>query len=780
MFNPGNPENRVSVSNHSYPRKKEVRSYISNFFPAIESKYKFFTKIITCVYNPHNISCLEAWSSIPIQIYKIKRILSNPDYNVKFAVLTVEVHGEKERKKPLKKLVAAEKQARKQRETEQERIRKQREKTSKALEKEIDKLTKKYEKEIEKERKKLQKSQPDLVKNLKIPTHEEIAFKACENLGLDKAILFDEEPGEADHSQSAVDDVDSEVGYDEEETPQPTPQLLPENTITDFPITPEMKKPAESLIGYPHIHVAVFISLTSGTVTQDHVFARDFVTNLNFGDDIDVSSSNKAKKTDTRSHAHSSLEYVLKDSNHDLPYFRLLQVFSGNQGYISEDIVKTSHANNVCLIDFSNDSEVYQFFDGINKRKIHIHIPYNPNIQDIEINPMTLIAPEFSATTKPSTPVQIDDENFVISVGLIVEYMNNCNLRICDGKVYQRVRHSRRTWKLWEDGELKTIYGKLTAIVRDLKTINKLAKSAKRIEEVTSWSDSIILPSVKINWFYIEFKDFYLHLPSFSIIKGDLPDDFNCGIYCGHHSYEDIISMEFETLNSIGWTDLIKNQPFYEERSAEFLCDWYKVLLPLIQKGKVLTLHGPANTGKTSVFEPVIKLYGRENTAQIKEGRFGLANIVNKKILSIDDATNKALSENGSLNLLENNSFIYEQKYKDAKCGRFEGNMFICTNEFPESWYDPESYGMSPEERALKAQYDVRLKIYRFTRTIKNPEAGKMKKMCQEELEKLIFLTGICHATVELKRKRDESLHVFETYEDALEEIEDTEYLYSS
>lgn len=779
MFDTGNPEDRVSVCNCSYPRKKEARSYIRNFFPAIESKYKFFTKIITCVYNPHNISCFDAWASMPMQIYKIKRILANPDYNVKFAVLTVEVHGEKSRQKPLKKLVAAEKQARKQLETEQERIRKQREKTSNAIEKEVKKLNKKYEKEIEKERKKLQKSQPDLVNDLKMPTAEEIAIEACENLGIDKAILYGEEPEEVDHSQSAVDDVDSEFGYCEEVTPQSLPEIV--NTIADFPITPEMTKPAETLIGYPHIHVAVFISLTSGAVTQDHAIARDLVANLNFGDDIDVSSSNKAKKSDTRSHAHASLEYVLKDSNHSIPYFRLLQVLTYGEKTYPEEIYKTSHANNVCLIDYSNDSDVYKFFDGLVKRKIHIHIPHNPRIQDIEIEPMTLIAPEFDESSTKLTSSQIDDENFAISIGYVIEYMNNHDLRLCNGKVYQRVKTSRRTWKLWEDGELKSIYGKLTAIIKDLKMVNKLVKSAKKIEEASSWNHSVVLPSVKINWFYIEFKDFYLHLPSFSIIKGDLPSDYNCGIYCGHHEFKDIIDMNIDTLESkITWTDIIKNQPFYEERSAEFFCDWYKVLLPLIQKGKVLTLYGPANTGKTSVFEPVIKLYGRENTAQITEGRFGLANIVDKKILAIDDATNKALSENGSLNLLENNSFVFEQKYKDAKCGRFDGNMFLCTNEFPESWYDPKSYGMSPEDRALKAQYDVRLKVYKFTRTIKNPKPGQMKKICQEEIEKLIFLSGICYANLELEREPEDCIQFFDTFEEAFTEIEDTEYLYSS
>ena len=778
MVHPGNEEDRVSVSNNSYPRKKEVRSYISNFFPNIENKYKLHTKLVTCVFNPHDISLINAWLRIPMEIYKIKQIISARDYKVAFAVLTVEVHGENDRKKSRKCAESEETKTRKQAEKdakkEQERLRKIRVKSRAKIEKECQKIYKNLEKEREKKRKSLQKSRTSPVDDSELPSlpsDSEIELMACRNLGIDPAILQDKD-------LPHIDDIDQGGSFSDEffddfqeiETAITPCQVTPKNDPT---------QPAESLTGYPHIHIALFMTSKTGKVKENHEIGRDFTKSLKFGDDIKVTDGEN-KRIDDRTHAIGTLEYVLKDSNHDIPYHWLRNILFCEDApkFYSSEILDEASANNVCLFDFTSDIDVINFFNGINERKIHIHMPDHANAIVKTIDPTTLISPSVKRAKQ---------DNWKISMSGLINAMNENNLKLCKGVFYKRVEGTRRTYKIFGKGELSDVICLVTEKIEDLDDKMELAgiylDTQRKIQDYVDQMEKMgLLPTFKLDWSWIEFKDFYLYLPTYSAVKGELPPDIHCFHNFNYHSLEEISDFNADTAIPRPWMDLIENQPFYEKDGEveRFLSDYYKILLPLTKKSGVFTMIGVANSGKSTIMEPIKKMFGIHNSAKITEGQFGLQNIEGKRVINLDDTAKKDLDANNILQLFGNDDeLMVNQKYKEAKLIRFDGNIFLCLNELPDSWIDYSKEILTNfKVEALRDEIATRLRVYVFERQIPNYKPGSLRTMHQRELEKVIILSGHCYATECLGRPVEEAFHIYETFEEIAGDVEDGKFLY--
>ena len=89
--------NRVEANNTRL-RKDKAKNFIESDLIKLKNKYKFYSRMLTCVHNPNNITDVEAWENIYFDLYKIKNILRNEKYNILFSFVTVEVHEGKEKK----------------------------------------------------------------------------------------------------------------------------------------------------------------------------------------------------------------------------------------------------------------------------------------------------------------------------------------------------------------------------------------------------------------------------------------------------------------------------------------------------------------------------------------------------------------------------------------------------------------------------------------------------------------------------------------------------------
>ena len=67
--------------------------------------------------------------------------------------------------------------------------------------------------------------------------------------------------------------------------------------------------------------------------------------------------------------------------------------------------------------------------------------------------------------------------------------------------------------------------------------------------------DQKLIPRIDINWYYVEFKDFYLHLPSFSVVEGELGTDIEVGLSNNGMELADLYKFETPEI----WLSVILN-----------------------------------------------------------------------------------------------------------------------------------------------------------------------------------------------------------------------------
>lgn len=618
--------NRVE-SNNTRLRKDKAKNFIDTALIKLKSKYKFYSRLLTCVHNPNNISEVEAWENIYFDLDKIKKILKNKEYNILFSIIVVEVHEGKNKKK---------------------------------------------EKKVEE------------IETIKLE-------------------------------------------------------------------------------GYPHIHAVIFFISPDGKIIDMSKIVKDIRENTSFssGDDIKIDGGERKAGKQIVKNDENFVCYVIKNANHKKPFEIMSYIRNIHKEKITEDV----GTENCFLIDNSDDKDVIDFVKGIAERGILIHISEEKRMVN-EVKKDETYVEHIDNAAKIITK---KEEGFKITLAAVIYYMNQENLKLYKEKVFQKVEGSRRTWEYW--GTMDKIFGCLFEPSNE-NIILPLLENKGKVIEISVAEDQKFLPHIDINWFFVEFKDFYLHLPSYIIVKGELPNNVVCGFMNESLGLKDLNNMK----NPERWLTGILNQPFAQDKEQleDFFYHYYAITLPLIQKAKVMCLYGPPNTSKSSVMEPINKFFPKELKTQTTEGRFANSDIYGKKLLPLDDVKPKALGAANVLQLFEGGKDImFEKKRKDAFHEKFEGNIYICTNEFPEDWM---MYDEKLMEYILKEQYETRLAIFRFETKVNKPKPGFMKILTSEEIGKIILFTGNYYAKKFLER--DCGVLICDTYEECKGMLRDHEAIF--
>ncbi len=625
-------------------RKDRAKNYISTDLVKLKNKYKFYTRLLTCVHNPNNISIRKAWEEIDFDLDKIKRILMKKEYNILFSVMVVEVHEGKE-------------------------VRRKKEET----------------------------------------TNEK-----------------------------------KEIKHD------------------------KVEEAHAKLKGYPHIHTEIFFISPDGKVNEMSEIIGDIrrETSFSSGDDIKIDGGEKKKGRNIEKSDENFLCYVLKNANHAYPDEAMKIVRQGREKRIEEEIGEVIGEGNCFFIDNSNDKDVIDFIEGLQKRGILIDIPDEKKKID-EVKKEMILAEHVDNGARTGTK---REEGFNVSMAAVVYYMNSNDLRLCGDHVYNKVEGTRRSYEYW--GTMNMVYGCLYKPTNN-KIILTLIDNKHRIMEVTESANQEYIPTIVINWNYMECKDCYIHLSTYAAIKGEIPDDIVCVHLNQTISYKDFDRMK----NPDRWLKHIMDQPFAEDkkRIEKFFESYYCVALPMIQKYKPLCLYGPPNTCKSSTMEPINRLFPRQFKTQITQGKFGISDIKDKRLLALDDVNNASLESINMLQLFEGGrDIMQEKKGVNAFNERYEGNLYMCTNEFPDKWMrNDEIMGM-----VLKDQYETRLEIFKFETKIKKEEMkpGFMKRVTAEEIGRIIMFTGSFYAKNFLER--DSGLLIYDTYGECRQILRDHEAIF--
>ena len=530
----------------------------------------------------------------------------------------------------------------------------------------------------------------------------------------------------------------------------------------------------KSLKGYPHIHIAMFFLSDNGMQTDFFKITQKIIEKTSFksGDDVRIDGNlGKRGKKSKIDDNESILNYVIKNAN----YFSINEVLEytlmTNWNKYPAEVLALARTNNCFLVDNCPNDSVKEFFtqiksiDGKQKGLIIFDIFEGNKISVSNDNTIKPYYSDFNnnAQAKPKS------DKLDITISAVVNYMIQNDLKISNGLVYQKKKNTRRTWKYWGDLDslVKSLYSRENRDI--LETI--MDKKSKIIELGNSAMQDF-LPVLKINWKYIEFVDFYLHIPSFTFVTVELPPEIACGISINSISMKDIYEFskgDTKKLIPEHWLSIITNQAFgqNEKQLNEFCTDYYGLLLPLRHKGKAPILAGKADSGKTSLIYPILTLFPDEVQVRLTSGQFGLTGITHdKKIIVMDDEKEEVFDDNNMLLLLEGGKkkITVQKKHKDKEDVRPEASIIICMNEIPESWREVEqerkknekiNYDISRgllrmgteeiNDYIIKEKIAVRIKIWNFINSIKNPDPAFMAKLCNLEIAKVVIFTGMCY-----------------------------------
>jgi energy-coupling factor transporter ATP-binding protein EcfA2 len=524
------------------------------------------------------------------------------------------------------------------------------------------------------------------------------------------------------------------------------------------------------LVGYPHIHIVVY-RVSDGkleTFNELHSKLRDETSFGKSSGDISIvgGEMDKSKHSRLKTSNIGLLSYTLKNSRHFESYDKLTKAYEKYKDRLTQYQDLTTDCT--LLIDNSNDKEIIDFFRELNKKSIIVHIPEDK--EEVEVKEKKPKAIHGKNGTRPITAAQ---EDLINSSVYVLKNMEKKGFRLCKDQIYVRKENTRRTWKKW---------GSVEKSIRELMTLDEpamyalLSKNIDVLIKNATGEGQKIFPVVEINWFYIEFDDFFLHIPSCTIYK-EIPEDIACGLHSPGITLANFLK---DDMTPYLWLEILTNQTFSKDiqQMENFKRFYFSTLLPLIQKALVLCLIGVSNSGKSTLLEPLLRLFPKEVQTEITKGQFAYSSLPGKRLIILDDVKPEVLNSGNIKQLLEGGfkRITIEAKNVNATMDIFGGNICISTNMdgLPESWYE-----CSQDSLILKTEYQVRLALYRFETPIRNPRPGFLQQMEDKEIGKVFIECSKSYARTTLSRNKGEEIIIMDTFNNGQSIRENTERLFT-
>lgn len=463
------------------------------------------------------------------------------------------------------------------------------------------------------------------------------------------------------------------------------------NYLKESGFLPKKKADLYSTEGYPHLHLLVACT-DKGKFRDKHSLARLIYDNGIFPDVF----TSKRKGKPIGNDDFSAHRYVLKNVLHELPYLRL------KRNPVTLYNLQSNPLVNNFFYHLLSHTSLVGYVDGVSSLISEaVTVPIRQVVHgDGEAVPGTI-------TDKP-----IAEDDFDEMINYVNYIMERDNLALSNGVIFKKTPSSKYTWEFWGDAD-KLFYHCST---RDKAKLMKKEKSGFYTFVAPNQQ---IFPEVVIDFSWVEFQDFFLNLPTGTIVRGE-QYKFPSFSFIGNICFDDIASIRGGELQPSRWNKILLNSKFIRSsgkltpKGKELFRYLYQLLLRKRHKEKSLALYGEPNSCKSSLIAPLLDLYHHRNITTItKAGGFELENIPNSQIILLEEfkLQNSGITFEQLLKILEIDSLLtINGKFKKITNQKNNANAILIGND--DDWmYEMENGPLIPHKSdkmipALAARID--------------------------------------------------------------------------
>lgn len=417
----------------------------------------------------------------------------------------------------------------------------------------------------------------------------------------------------------------------------------------------EVKEVKVTLSGYAHVHFIVGIASATGSFPESSDVNS---TIFNIFPDSDTRKKGRRANRDSNS---KILGYAVKNSK-----------FMGSTLKLGRFPCT--------LWNLVGDRRVNNFFFGLQDNGILIFDPESNPIQKIE---------EISSGVHRSSPSVINAVRLGLRIVEDVErkqdgskkrsalewmkfVMERERLACFEGKIYQKVAGSSYSWKFW--GEKDRLIGECM----DDEHWELIDAARASLLNLLGTTSQRVIRSVEMKYEWIEFRDCVFHLGTGMLIPKGLLEVVSFA-YFREVSAEDIILERYWNDKSPGkWLQILINSGL--DRDPWVFVRLFRLLVPKKPKDPTLVLVGPPNSGKTTIVEPLAKLYPEDRTICIRsDGGFELSGIGDKEIIILDEYDGY-LSDYDIKKITEGSTMSIRGKHTSARDVYISGRPVFISN----------------------------------------------------------------------------------------------------
>lgn len=423
------------------------------------------------------------------------------------------------------------------------------------------------------------------------------------------------------------------------------------------------KKKPNKLIGYPHIHMA--IARSKNITLEEHNSLNKYFRALNqpitvFSDifikDSMGSTAGKipSSKAINDTSASNILAYCLKNSLHKVVHQNLDRA--------------------PCTLYNPHKLEkINKFFDQlIRNNKIIIS-----NVEPCSSDPLEI--KEYKKYDK-------DTQTFLEAKDRLAALMVKKNYRVCYDNtkptIWTKIERSRNSWEEITSGsDLEDLW---TEFIE--KNNFEFRKYKRDLFDLLLSKVQRSFPKIVLDYQTIEFGDFFLHFNAGTFSEVDVKNP--SFYYDPKYKLEDYIQDNIKKPKM--WFDILINSKFLNEDGTPteigniLLKQLYELFLPKLHKRKSIALLGNANSGKTTIYAPLLKIYPEKKIGIISSSNgFESSNYYRKEILEFDEVDLNAMGirQSDIKKLLEGHSQMnINQKNKDILTSIIKSRAIVSGN----------------------------------------------------------------------------------------------------
>lgn len=500
---------------------------------------------------------------------------------------------------------------------------------------------------------------------------------------------------------------------------------------------------------YAHIHMAIFFTNRAYNIPADDVSRQIF--NKRIFLDTTVSERQNKRGRKPGSTFASAIGYALKNFKHTEAASRLgrnsCTVFN-----ISGDPIVDNFFSK-----FVTDNRIQNFIDGVNYDQVHnINEAQSSNnflahlYGESDTNNFT---PFISGKVYPKyVPTGIQDDWYLINCvreymelnDIVLEYKSSENVNT-SVRVLHKIPQSKFSFEIYKHGTLEILWKEVKEYYA--KELTSMRKRKNIFIEYAFEPCQRWFPSIKLDYSWLEYQDFFYHIHTGSIIKEQ--NIYPCFKYFPDQKLDDIPTIATGKSQPLIWYGILKNSGYMTERNT--LTHDGKQLFGYFQrlfdrpghKSPALCLIGPNDCGKSMLIMVLVALYpdymiGRLNS---KSKEFTFENIQGCMILLLEEL--RRLPREDLLMLLESGQrVLVNVKHQSAKASIVNRyNTAITSNNL--DWAIMGNRGSSDQESRPDPAIMTRVKTFPFQTLGEVDKKLRLEGIIKKELGIIILFIGI-------------------------------------